>query len=566
MKQKKVFIPFVFILLAIIWELYSRLNSDLLFVLPAPTRILECCFNRYDRLIFHSSLTFKEMICGMLLATLAAFPLAWAMYLWHTLRSIFQPLFICIQCIPMFTLAPIMVFWFDWSYVAIVVPTALMIFFPLTINIYQGLCSTPRELLDYFRVNQATGWQTFCKLQLPWSLPHLIAGFRISTAIAGIGAVAGEWAGAQGGLGILMLESRRSTDLEMTFAALLCLTLLSLSFYGATLFFEQIAIARKRQRFFSFFKNKSIILAFSLFFLMGCRQEGPLKKEGAGAIKTHLILDWLPNPNHVPLFVGIEKGFFRDQGIDLVLTKITEPGDTVSFVSSGKVDLALYYMPEAYLAIKRGAQILPVGFLIKQPLNAFIFHKDLNIQTPADLNGKKIGYVTGGFGFGLFEKLLSLNHIEPKEKLNVNFDLVGTMGIQRVDVIYGAYWNVESEHLRSLGIETDYLPLEKLGYPNYYELIVVANINTPHADPIFIDSFKFALQKSIDYSIQNPIEAFAVYTKANPDKSDKTLAWEKAAWQKTLPLLAKDQINDENIWNNFSSWIERLGFCRHLPS
>ena len=552
MYRKTLISLIVFALLLAAWEAYSRSNTHLLFVMPPPTKILSCFWNRLDRLAFHSLVTIKEMAGGIFLALLAAFPLAWGMYLWRTLRTILQPLFVVIQCIPMFTLAPIMVFWFDWSYTAIVIPTALMIFFPLTINIYQGLCSTPRELLDYFRVNQATGWQTFCKLQLPWSFPHLIAGFRISAAIAGIGAVAGEWAGAQSGLGLLMLESRRSTDLEMTFAALFCLTIISLSLYGLTLFFEQMSSRRKRQKFLFLFKKAALPSFLALLFL-GCNQPKAKKQD---LPETHIILDWLPNPNHVPLFVGIEKGFFEDNGINLKLTKINDPGDTVSFLSSKKVDLALYYMPETYLAIQQGAELLPVGFLIKQPLNAFIYRKETGIEKPVDLNDKKLGYVVGGFGLTFLNRMLTLNEIRPKEKFNVSFDLVGTMGAKRVDVIYGAYWNIESEHLRSLGIDTDYISLKEMGHPNYYELIVVAHKQTPYASPEFIENFKLSLQKSIDFSAENPDEAFAVYVRANQDKSEKTLAWEKAAWLKTIPVLAKDQMDDEQVWSTFDAWIK----------
>lgn len=553
MFRKTLLTSLVFIALFSLWELYSHLNSHLAFVLPAPSRIFCCIWSRFDRLTLHAIATIKEMVGGIFFAMLMAFPLAWAMYLWHVLRSVLQPLFIVIQCIPMFALAPIMVFWFDWSYTAIVLSTTLMIFFPLTINVYQGLCSTPRALLDYFRVNQATSWQTFCKLQLPWSLPHLIAGFRISAAIAGIGAVAGEWAGAQQGLGLLMLESRRSTDLEMTFAALFCLTFISLSFYGFTLFLEKILIRRHRQAFFKNFQKITLGGIFPLLFLLSCGQ--PSNKT-SHQMETHMILDWLPNPNHVPLFAGIEKGFFREKGIDLKITKIADPGDTVSFLSSGKVDLALYYMPETYLAIKQGAELLPVGFLVKQPLNAFIYRKELGIQKPEDLSGKKLGYVVGGFGLNFLNNILARNHVDPKEKFNVSFDLVGTLGTQRVDVIYGAYWNIESEHLKSLGIETGYLPLEDFGHPTYYELLIIANKGTPYATPEFVENFKLALQKSIDYSIANSDEAFALYSNANRDKSEKTLAWEKSAWLKTSSILAHDQINEEKVWDDFSRWIE----------
>ena len=174
------------------WEIGCSLFQHLIFVLPKPSNVILTLIESPQRYIFHSFVTGKEMLGGIAIAFITAFPLAWLMSKYPIARRTFQPLFIIIQCMPMFTLAPIMVICFGWSYTAIVIPTALMIFFPLTLSIYKGLCSTPQAYLDLFKVNQATEWQTFFKLRLPWALPHIFAGLRISGGIAGIGAVAGE--------------------------------------------------------------------------------------------------------------------------------------------------------------------------------------------------------------------------------------------------------------------------------------------------------------------------------------------------------------------------------------
>ncbi|MFQ5729593.1 MAG: ABC transporter permease, partial [Waddliaceae bacterium] len=245
-KNQIFIVPFLaFLCIFGCWEVFSRIYKDLLFVLPSPSNILFCIWERKDRFLFHTLVTLNEMAGGFLVAFLLAFPLAWIMTLWTASRIVLQPIFVVIQCIPMFTLAPIMILWFDWSYTAIVIPMALMIFFPLTMNIYQGLRSTPKHLVDYFRINEATTWQLFVKLQLPWALPNIFSGIRISTAIAGIGAVAGEWAGAQAGLGLLMLESRRAADLEVTFGALFCLTFLSMFLYIIMILLEKRVITRR---------------------------------------------------------------------------------------------------------------------------------------------------------------------------------------------------------------------------------------------------------------------------------------------------------------------------------
>lgn len=222
-----------FLIFFLLWEGYTARHPEMSLAFPAPSAILKTFSQRSDRLLLHTKVTLNEMCGGFLLALTVAFPCAWTMYRWQTLRAILQPGFVLVQCMPMFALAPLMVLAFGWGYTAIVVPTALMIFFPLTMNIYQGFRSVPDDLKDDFKRHQATTWQTFSKLEFPSALPFIAAGFRISAAIAGIGAVAGEWAGGQAGLGLLMLESRRGVDLEMTFAALFCLFLSAFSFMAA---------------------------------------------------------------------------------------------------------------------------------------------------------------------------------------------------------------------------------------------------------------------------------------------------------------------------------------------
>ena len=345
-----------------------------------------------------------------------AFPLAWAMDTWNSARCLLQPIFVVIQCIPMFALAPIMVLWFDLSYTAILIPTALMIFFPLTMNIYQGLRSTPQHLLDFFKVNQATKWQIFFKLKLPWALPHICSGFRIAAAIAGIGAVAGEWAGAQAGLGMLMVESRRGIDLETTFGALFCLAMTSLGLYILTFSLEKVAKERRPLRMIlkSYFKKPQAISVMLLILSLagGCQQS-------ESKAETRLLLDWLPNPDHVPLYVGMERGFFAEKGINLQILKIRDP---VIPCPISHPDALVHWsgtIPSTIKAIAKGANLKPVGILIKEPLDSIIFRKG-EIQTPKDLDGKTIGYCVDGSGTATLDALLEMQHIKPKDKINAN--------------------------------------------------------------------------------------------------------------------------------------------------
>lgn len=541
---KRLIWPFAaFAVLLLVWELYTHLFLEKRFVLPSPSGILASLWNHSDRFWWHARATIGEMAGGCLIAFCAAFPLAWIMLSWENASFILQPFFVMIQCIPMFALAPLMIMWFGWSYTAIIVPTALMVFFPLTMNIYQGLRSTPQHLIDYFRIQDATEWQLFYKLRLPWALPHLFGGFRISAGIAGIGAIAGEWAGAQHGLGVLMLESRRATDLEITFGALFWLAAISVIFYSSILMIENLFVQK-------YFRKASVVIkALVALLLLGGCQESNRSQE------VRLLLDWLPNPNHVPLYVGIEKGFFQSNGIPLKILKINDPSDTVPFLTSGQAELALYYAPNIIRAIHRNAQIKPIAILIDQPLNAFIYRTNEGIASPSDLNGKRIGYCVDGTDKGMLDYLLQSNHIKPSLMRNVTFDLVASLGQGHVDVIYGAYWNIECEHLRALGIDTDYFPVQQLGHPPYPELVLIAREGSIHGSEDFMRRLQKGLEESIAFSILHPEEAFQIYIQANPDKSLKTIEWERKAWERTVPALARSQKIKASEWNTLKEWM-----------
>lgn len=536
-----------FAVLIFVWEYATQIYDHMLLILPPPSGILYQMTLNYQRLFYHSWETFKVMIGGIFLSLLVAFPIAWMMSLWSTASIILQPIFVIAQCIPMFALAPMMVLWFGWSYTAVVIPTTLMIFLPLTMNIYQGIKSTPIHFIEYFRIHQATPWQMLYKLQVPWALSNIFAGLRVAAAIAGIGAIAGEWAGAQAGIGMLMLETRRGADLEMMFAALFCLMLLSLSLYGVIALIERQLFRRK----FVHLAQKAVVISSCLLTLLGMSscQSNSAKNE------TRLVLDWLPNPNHVPLYVGIEKGFFEKRGIKLHLLKIHDASDPLPHLASGQTELAISYMPSAIHAINQGANLKPIALLIPEPLNALIYRRDSGIKVPSDLNGKTFGYCVDGFGTKGLNYLLSVNQIIPKEKQNVSFDLVMTLGLKKVDVVYGAFWNIECEQLRSLGIETEHFKLTDLGIPTYFELVVMAREGSHESTPQFVMPFREALQESIDFCQLHPSEAFSIYVKANPDKSEKTRKWEYEAWQKTLPLFAQDQIIDTEVWNSYAVWL-----------
>lgn len=543
----KILFPSLFILsLLLMWEMYSQTSPALQFLLPPPSHILASLWERFGVFAHHTRATLREMTWGMILALCLAFPLAWGMALKEGVRLILQPLFVLFQCIPMFTLAPLMVMWLGWSFSAILIPTALMILFPLTLNIYQGIRSTPQELLEYFYSQEASTWHTLTKLCLPYSIPYIFAGLRISAAVAGVGAIAGEWAGAQEGLGILILQARQTFDIEGIFASLLCLSLLSVSFYGGICMAEWVCWNKRVSK--KGFLLLSLLLTAFLF--LGCGR----KEESS---KTRLLLDWMPNPNHVPLYAGQKKGVFKKYGIDLQILKLHDSGDTLGFLSSEQAELALYYTPHALRAAERSPFFRVVGCLIPEALNALLFREEQPIYTIQDLNGKTIAGSYSFFSRAIF-KYLEKKGIQPLSQKNVAFDLSPLIGTGAADVVTGMYWNIEGEQLSSRGVPTRHFKVKDLGIPDYSELIVLESQSSSEKNPTLAPLFQKALQECIDYSRSHPEEAFQLYAQSHPEKSSATLEWEHRTWLKTKELLPQNQDPNREQWQGIYSWLVEL--------
>ena len=184
------------LLLAVLWETIGNMNS-MTFILPPLTSVMRSLW--VDRFLFweHSLATLRIMCGGLLLALCVAVPVSCLMRAFKSVGRLLGPILIASQCLPIFAIAPLMLMWFGWGYVAILIPTSLMLFFPLCVAMNHGLQATPTEQLDLFRLAGATNWQTLWKLRLPYAWPHLCAGLRTSIGWAGMSAVVAEWVGAE---------------------------------------------------------------------------------------------------------------------------------------------------------------------------------------------------------------------------------------------------------------------------------------------------------------------------------------------------------------------------------
>ena len=141
------------------------------------------------------------------------------------------PLLVLGQTIPVFALAPLLVLWFGYGLASKVAMAILIIYFPITAALFDGLRRTEPGWLDLARTMGATRLRTLLRVRLPAALPAFGSGLRVATAVAPIGAVVGEWVGSSAGLGYLMLHANARLQIEVMFAALIVLMAMALALY-----------------------------------------------------------------------------------------------------------------------------------------------------------------------------------------------------------------------------------------------------------------------------------------------------------------------------------------------
>ncbi len=227
------------LLLLLVWEIGVRCLEVAPYVLPSPSHVATVFVREFPRLIQHGLVTLLEIVAGLILGVVGGGILATMVFYSPLLDQALYPLIIGSQMIPVFAVAPILIVWMGYGLWPKVTVAALISFFPLVVNVSDGLREPSQEAVDLFRSLGATPWQIFWKLRGPASLPMLFSGLKVSATLAVIGATIGEWVGASQGLGYLMLQANARLRMGLVFAAILMLALLGLLLFGGIRIIER---------------------------------------------------------------------------------------------------------------------------------------------------------------------------------------------------------------------------------------------------------------------------------------------------------------------------------------
>lgn len=270
-----------------------------------------------------------------------------------------------------------------------------------------------------------------------------------------------------------------------------------------------------------------------------------------------VMLDWFINPDHAPLYVAQERGYFAAQGLEVTFVQPSDPNDPPKLVAAGRADIAVSYQPQLHLQVAQGLPLRRIATLVATPLNSLVVLADGPIQSIADLKGKKVGFSVGGFEDALLGAMLEKHGLtlDDVTLINVNFSLSPSLISGQVDAVIGAFRNFELNQMDILERPGRAFFVEEEGVPGYDELILVAHVERLSDDRLA--RFLTALEQGVQYLVNHPDESWQLFIKGRDDLDDEL---NRRAWTATLPRFAlRPAALDSGRYARFAEFLKERG-------
>jgi putative hydroxymethylpyrimidine transport system substrate-binding protein len=297
--------------------------------------------------------------------------------------------------------------------------------------------------------------------------------------------------------------------------------------------------------------------------LAACGEKKDVLSSPAGSTAPlSLMLDWVPNADHVGIYQALSEGDFTKAGLDVHIRVPGDPASPLQLLAAGKVDAAISYEPEVLLARNRGLPLVSVAAIVQTPLTSLMSlpSKHNHIRKPADLRGKRVGDAGIPYQHAYLTTILAHANVPvgKVKEINVGTNLVPAMISGRVDATLGAYWNVEAIELLQRHKHPDVIHMEQVGVPSYNELVLVVRRSTIMTRPNLIRRFVQALGRGYESVRRNPAEGVASLLRANTGLDQKLQA---ASVRTTLPVFFPTAAGkpwgwqDPAQWNAYGQWM-----------
>lgn len=280
--------------------------------------------------------------------------------------------------------------------------------------------------------------------------------------------------------------------------------------------------------------------------------------------KLTVLLEWFVNPDHAPMVVALEKGFYKEAGLEVELLPPADPSIVPRGVASGQAEIGVHYQPNLYLDHAAGLPIVRFGTLVETPLNTLTVLADGPIKSVADLAGKRVGFSVSGFEDALLGRMLENAGVarDSVELINVNFALASSLISGNVDATIGGFRNFELTQMRIAGGEGRAFYPEEHGVPVYDELILITRKELVGDERL--KRFLAATEKGAIYLTNHPHDGWDMFVRAYPSLDDEL---NKQAWADTLPRFAKRPFAlDRNRYAAFGAFMAESGLIEAAPA
>lgn len=237
----------VVVVTLVLWEAIVKALDVPTYIWAPPSLIAQTMQERIGELLEHSGVTLTETLVGFCFAVVAGLAFGLLLHFSTWAKRSLYPLLIASQSIPTVVLAPVFVLVLGfglWPKVAVV---TLFCFFPIVVGTIDGLASVDREYIRMMLTLDATRMGIFRRVEFPAALPQIFTGTRVAATYAAIGAVFGEWAGSQSGLGWQMLQAKGRLDTPLVFADIVSITVMALALFGTVSLVERLTIPWARK-------------------------------------------------------------------------------------------------------------------------------------------------------------------------------------------------------------------------------------------------------------------------------------------------------------------------------
>ena len=242
-------IPASIIGAVLLWQLVVFWGDFPSFILPAPLVVAERLFQVImdGSLLNHTMVTLGEVLVGLFIGLGTAVIMGYWLAKFGWLERILAPYIVASQSVPVVAIAPLLVIWLGPGVLSKILVTALIVFFPILVNVIVGVRTVSPDLYDLMRSFQANRWQILRYLEIPAAMPVFLGGLRIGATLAVIGAVVGEFVGADRGLGFLINVGRGLYDTSLVFVAIFTLVTMALTLYAIVSLLERKLLAWQRR-------------------------------------------------------------------------------------------------------------------------------------------------------------------------------------------------------------------------------------------------------------------------------------------------------------------------------